>query len=222
MEALLRQARFLKGATSAHHFPEDSGVEVAFCGRSNAGKSSAINALCQQHRLAYTSKTPGRTQAINFFKLSGDFRLVDLPGYGYAKATTTVWEQWQRLTESYVARRRALCGLMLLMDVRHPLMEIDWTMLRWGQHYQLPMHVLLTKVDKVNRSTMARTLTKVASSLEQEGLHAGVQLFSTTKRVGISQAREKICAWLRDTLITARAITPTKDTPAEEGSRGQE
>ncbi len=201
MKIPLSQARFLKSAASIIDFPTDSGAEVAFCGRSNSGKSSAINALCRQKNLARTSKTPGRTQLINFFKLDGDSRLVDLPGYGYAKAPAKVQQQWQSLMEKYLIHRHALCGLILLMDIRHPLTEIDWTMIRWSEHYQLPLYILLTKVDKVNRNNMVKTLTKVTSCLEQQGFSCGVQVFSGTKQIGIAQAQEKISAWLTAALI---------------------
>lgn len=195
------QARLLKSAASIDDFPTDSGAEVAFCGRSNAGKSSAINVLCRQRNLAHVSKTPGRTQLINFFKLDGDARLVDLPGYGYAKAPAKAQQQWQRLTESYLIHRNTLCGLILLMDIRYPLMKIDWTMIRWSEHYQLPLYVLLTKVDKVNRNDKVKTLTKVASNLEQQGIISGIQVFSATKKIGLAQAREKISAWLYKALL---------------------
>lgn len=159
-----------------------------------------INVLCQQKSLARTSKTPGRTQSINFFMVDGDTRLVDLPGYGYAKAPTNVQQRWQRLTESYLLQRSSLCGLVLLMDIRHPLMEIDWTMIHWGKHYQLPLYILLTKADKIKRNDKIKTLTKVTSRLEQQGLTPGIQIFSATKRTNLAQARQKISAWLIDAL----------------------
>ena len=201
MKIPLSQARFLKSASTLRDFPNDSGAEIAFCGRSNAGKSSAINAICRQKNLARTSKTPGRTQLINFFSIDGDTRLVDLPGYGFAKAPIKVQKKWQALMESYLIHRNALCGLVLLMDIRHPLTEIDWTMVRWSEYYQLPFYILLTKVDKVNRSNSVKMLTKVTSTLEQEGIHFGVQLFSATKHVGITQAQKKISAWLTQAVI---------------------
>lgn len=201
MSLPFQQVRFLTSASSLHDFPEDAGAEVAFCGRSNAGKSSAINTICQQGNLARTSKTPGRTQLINFFRLDGDTRLVDLPGYGYAKAPAHVQRQWQGLMESYLVHRHALCGLILLMDIRHPLTEIDWTMIRWSQHYKLALHILLTKADKVGRNLMAKSLTRVTSELEQHGFHAGTQIFSATQRIGVAQVQEKISAWVSQTLV---------------------
>ena len=201
MSLPFQQAQFLKSAGSLQDFPEDTGAEVAFCGRSNAGKSSAINAICQQKNLARTSKTPGRTQLVNFFKLDGDTRLIDLPGYGYAKAPAHMQHQWQDLMESYLVHRHALCGLILLMDIRRPLTEIDWTMIRWSKHYKLALHILLTKADKVSRNAMAKSLTRVTSKLEQHEFHAGTQIFSATQRIGIAQVQEKISAWVSQTLI---------------------
>ena len=200
MSLPLQQVQFLKSAGASQDFPEDAGAEIAFCGRSNAGKSSAINAICQQHHLARTSKRPGHTQLINFFRLDGDIRLVDLPGYGYAKAPAHIQRRWQSLTESYLVHRNALCGLVLLMDIRHPLTEIDWTMVRWSKYYQLSLYILLTKADKVKRNMMVKSLTRVASDLEQHGFDAGVQVFSATQRVGIAQAQEKISVWINRAL----------------------
>jgi len=200
MSTLLTQAQFLRSASSERDFPDDIGAEIAFCGRSNAGKSSAINALCHQNSLARTSKTPGRTQLINFFRLDGDTCLVDLPGYGYAKAPAKTQKQWQQLMQSYLMYREPLCGLVLLMDIRHPLTEIDWTMIHWAQHYELALYVLLTKADKVNRNHTVKTLTQVSAKLEQEGFDCGIQTFSATKKVGIHQAQNKIVAWLESAL----------------------
>ena len=196
MSTLLSKARFLRSASTQKDFPSDIRAEIAFCGRSNAGKSSAINALCRQNNLARTSKTPGRTQLINFFKLDGDTCLVDLPGYGYAKAPAKVQQKWQQLMETYLTVREPLCGLVLLMDIRHPLTEIDWTMIHWTSYYQLPLYILLTKADKVNRNYTVKTTTLVASKLEQEGYDCGVQTFSATKQIGLNQAQNKIIDWL--------------------------
>jgi len=195
MTTILSKAQFLRSASSEKDFPNNIAAEIAFCGRSNAGKSSAINALCNQNSLARTSKTPGRTQLINFFKLDGDTCLVDLPGYGYAKAPVKVQQQWQKLMEAYLMHRKPLCGLVLLMDIRHPLTEIDWTMIRWTDHNHLPLYILLTKADKVNRNHTVKTMTQVSSKLEQEGFDCGIQTFSATKKVGLSQAQNKIRSW---------------------------
>ncbi len=201
MTTLLSKAQFLRSASSEKDFPDDIRAEIAFCGRSNAGKSSAINALCQQNSLARTSKTPGRTQLINFFKIDGDTCLVDLPGYGYAKAPVKVQQQWQRLMETYLMHRKPLCGLILLMDIRHPLTEIDWTMIRWTDHNRLPLYILLTKADKVNRNHTVKSMTLVSSKLEQEGFDCGIQAFSASKQIGLSQAQNKIRSWLDSAMI---------------------
>ncbi len=201
MTTKLSKAQFLSSASSEKDFPDEIKAEIAFCGRSNAGKSSAINALCQQNTLARTSKTPGRTQLINFFKLDGDTCLVDLPGYGYAKAPTKVQQQWQKLMEIYLLHRKPLCGLILLMDIRHPLTEIDWTMIRWTSHYKLPLYILLTKADKVNRNHTVKFMTQVSSRLEQEGFAFGIQAFSASKRIGLSQAQNKIRSWLDSAMV---------------------
>ena len=203
MKISLAQARFTKSAAALQDFPIESRAEIAFCGRSNAGKSSAINALCRQGNLARTSKTPGRTQLINFFKLQSDSHLVDLPGYGYAKAAAKVRKQWQRLVENYLVNRGPLCGLVLVMDIRNPLTEIDWTMIRWTEHYKRPLYFLLTKVDKLNKTNTAKTLSKVTSDLEQQGFNSGIQVFSATKKIGITQAEEKISTWLSQAIEKA-------------------
>ena len=201
MKNSFSKAQFLLSAAKISDFPIDQGAEIAFCGRSNAGKSSAINTLCRQNNLARTSKTPGRTQLINFFKLDADTRLVDLPGYGFAKAPQNVQQKWHALMESYLLQRKTLCGLILLMDIRHPLTEIDWTMIHWSEHYQLPIYILLTKADKLSKSQRIKSLTKVTSSLEKQGLEVGVQVFSASKQIGLKQAEEKVSSWIENALI---------------------
>ena len=201
MKNSFSKAQFLLSAAKISDFPTDQGAEIAFCGRSNAGKSSAINTLCRQNNLARTSKTPGRTQLINFFKLDADTRLVDLPGYGFAKAPQNVQQKWHALMESYLLQRKTLCGLILLMDIRHPLTEIDWTMIHWSEHYQLPIYILLTKADKLSKSQRIKSLTKVTSSLEKQGLELGVQVFSASKQIGLKQAEEKVSSWIENALI---------------------
>ena len=208
MVTILSKAQFLRSASTEKDFPVDITAEIAFCGRSNAGKSSAINTLCNQNSLARTSKTPGRTQLINFFRLDGDTCLVDLPGYGYAKAPVKVQQQWQKLMETYLIHRKPLCGLVLLMDIRHPLTKIDWTMIRWTDHNHLPLYVLLTKADKVNRNHKVKTMTQVSSKLEQEGFDCGIQTFSATKKVGLSQAQNKIRSWLDSAMTGENKKTP--------------
>ncbi|MBI1423819.1 MAG: YihA family ribosome biogenesis GTP-binding protein [Gammaproteobacteria bacterium] len=191
----LQAAHFLLSTPSLLHAPQDSGREVAFAGRSNAGKSSALNVLCNQKALARTSKTPGRTQQLVFFGVTEQVRLVDLPGYGYAKVNAQTQQQWQSLMESFLGQRQALHGIVLVMDIRHPLTEYDQQMLEWCHYHRMPVLVLLTKADKLSRGAAHNTLHSVRRELEALPL-CQVQLFSATKRTGVEEAREQICNWL--------------------------
>jgi GTP-binding protein len=168
--------------------PSDSLAEVAFAGRSNAGKSSAINTLCNHKRLAFVSKMPGRTQHLNFFRVEDGRFLVDLPGYGYARAPKTQKHVWQALIGGYLSDRAQLAGLVLIMDIRHPLTELDRSLLEWFRPSGKPVHVLLSKSDKLSRGPAAQTLLTVGAELRKMGLNASVQLFSSLKRVGVDQA----------------------------------
>jgi GTP-binding protein len=183
-------ATFLTGAWQPHQFPPDAGAEVAFAGRSNAGKSSALNAITGRRDLARTSKTPGRTQLINFFELrlepGEQRRLADLPGYGYAKVPVKMQDHWRELLERYVETRASLAGLVLVMDARRPLTDFDWRMLEWTQAQSLATHLLLTKADKVNRSEATLTLAKVRSQVHGA---ASAQLFSAVTKAGVEEAR---------------------------------
>ncbi len=190
-----RQTRFLKSARLPRDYPPDAGVEVAFAGRSNAGKSSALNVLADQRALARTSKTPGRTQLINFFSIDDARRLVDLPGYGYAKVALEIKRRWQQEMAAYLERRGSLAGLVLLMDVRHPLTEFDREMLGWCAHRDLPVHVLLTKADKLKRGPAEATRLQVRRALEALHPAASVQLFSALKRTGLEAALARLDAW---------------------------
>jgi GTP-binding protein len=182
-------AEFIKSANKRDQFVPDEGVEVAFAGRSNAGKSSALNALTGRKSLARTSKTPGRTQLVNFFSLDEKRRLVDLPGYGYAKVPEAMRRHWRTLMEAYFTGRQSLAGLVLVMDCRHPMTEFDQQMLAWTRSTGCPVHVLLTKADKLSRGAAASTLLQVRKELA--GL-ATVQLFSATKKTGVDEARERL------------------------------
>ncbi|WP_020410645.1 ribosome biogenesis GTP-binding protein YihA/YsxC [Hahella ganghwensis] len=186
-----QSARFLLSAEQLHHCPPDEGVEIAFAGRSNAGKSSALNTITQNSKLARTSKTPGRTQLINFFTLNKDqCRLVDLPGYGYAKVPRTMQEKWQRHMQQYLERRKTLAALILVMDIRHPLSEFDCSMLDWCEARELPVLVLLTKSDKLKFGAAKNTLHKVAGDLGKWTTPIDVQLFSAHTKTGIDDVRE--------------------------------
>lgn len=209
-EIIYSKARFALSAPSIRECPPETGHEVAFAGRSNAGKSSAINALTNNHRLARTSKTPGRTQLINFFSLSDTQRLVDLPGYGYAKVSRELKEQWQRDLSEYLQKRQTLRGLVLLMDIRHPLQEFDTTMLRWSNASRMPVHILLTKADKLSRSQQKNTLFKVEKELKTLGFPSdmvSVQCFSALDNIGIEELKAKLQTWL--------APEPDSNTPEE-------
>lgn len=191
-----RRAQFLTSAAKLAQAPADTGYEVAFAGRSNAGKSSAINTLCDQQGLARTSKTPGRTQLLNFFALDGERRLVDLPGYGYARVAVSIKRDWQGTLSEYLERRRCLRGLVLLMDVRHPLKDYDRQMLDWAIGIDLPVHVLLTKADKLKRGPATNVLLTTRKAVAQLGGQVSIQLFSALRRSGVDQAYQVLDRWL--------------------------
>ena len=183
----------MKGAHEPPQFVADVGSEVCFAGRSNSGKSSAINAITQRHALARISKTPGRTQLINFFELEVGRRLADLPGYGYAKVPRPLQDHWKRLLESYFKDRRSLTALFLIIDVRRGLGEQDWQMIRYARSCRRGVHLLLTKADKLSRNQASSALAKVRKEL---GAEATVQLFSATKKTGVDDARKVLRQYL--------------------------
>tara|TARA_B110000037_G_scaffold71089_1_gene85735 strand:+ start:1336 stop:1944 length:609 start_codon:yes stop_codon:yes gene_type:complete len=191
------QATFGTSAANLAACPPESLAEVAFAGRSNAGKSSAINAITNQTRLARISKTPGRTQLINFFGLAEGRFLVDLPGYGFAKVPLSVKNKWQEELEKYLRRRQVLCGLVLLSDIRHPLKEFDRMMIDWAVQGGLPLHLLLTKSDKLKRGAAQNTLLAVQKELKPFS-NVTVQLFSSLKNDGVTEVRAKLDEWLGD------------------------
>lgn len=201
---------------TAHHLsdlPPGLGPEIAFAGRSNAGKSSAINTLADHNRLAFVSKTPGRTQQINFFKLPGGAFLVDLPGYGYAKVQRDLRTHWERLLSTYLQTRGSLFGMVLIMDARHPLTELDRQMLAWFSGTGKPVHVLLTKADKLTRQEGMKTLREVRGELGRYAGNYTAQLFSSLKKQGMEEAEAVICGWLG---IVSGEI---KKAPGERGLR---
>ncbi|MGR9044537.1 MAG: ribosome biogenesis GTP-binding protein YihA/YsxC [Gammaproteobacteria bacterium] len=195
MNPLYHQARFINSAPHLRDAPEDKGLEVAFAGRSNAGKSSAINTLTMQKSLARISKTPGRTQMLNFFAITDDKRFVDLPGYGYAKVPLQVKKKWHKMMEDYLSNRRALCGIVLVMDVRHPLTDFDWQMVEWCRHANLPLHILLTKADKLKFGAAKNTLLTVRKALSETGISVSMQLFSALKKVGVDEVHDLLDLW---------------------------
>jgi GTP-binding protein len=193
-----RGASFMTSAAKLSQCPPDEGWEVAFAGRSNAGKSSAINSLTGNNKLAKTSKTPGRTQLINFFRLSENQRLVDLPGYGFAKVPQAVKREWTKQLEYYLQRRRSLRGLVLMMDVRHPMQEFDQQMLAWALAASMPVHILLTKADKLKRGPAKSTLLQVRAKLKDQEELVSAQLFSALKHIGREELVEVLDGWLTD------------------------
>ena len=197
----LRRAEFLMSAPKLNLCVEDTGYEVAFAGRSNAGKSSAINALTNQKQLARASKRPGRTQMINFFSLGNpDQRLVDLPGYGYAAVPESMKIVWQKELENYLIHRQSLQGLVLLMDIRHPLQHFDVMMLEWAYSRQLFVHVLLTKSDKLNRGPASQVLIDVQQQLRKMKLNFSIQLFSSMNKQGLEELASVMAGRLNYTL----------------------
>ena len=205
MNPYYRSAHFLKSAALLSQSPPDSGIEVAFAGRSNAGKSSALNTLCGQKNLARASKTPGRTQLLNFFALDESRRLVDLPGYGYAKVAESVKRQWQQSLADYIEHRECLRGLILLMDIRHPLKAFDLQMLQWNTHHGLPTHILLTKADKLKTGAAKSTLLKVRRELSDRP-EITLQLFSALKHQGLDECHRVLDIWFE-----LDAETPPED-----------
>ena len=192
---LFSQATFFTTVNHLHDLPQHGGKEVAFAGRSNAGKSSAINTLANYTRLAHTSKTPGRTQHLNYFDLGGNSFLVDLPGYGYAKVPPDIKAHLENLLSEYLQTREALCGLVVIMDARHPLTELDEQMLTWFAPTAKPVHVLLTKSDKLSRQQATMTLNRVKLHLTEHFPFCSVQLFSSLKKIGVEEAEAVIAGW---------------------------
>jgi GTP-binding protein len=193
-------AEFLTTAAEWRQLPADGAPEVAFAGRSNSGKSSAINALAQRTRLAYVSRTPGRTQHINFFRAPSGALLADLPGYGYAEVPANVRRHWKMFLARYLAERAPLVGLVLMMDARHPLTGLDRQMLDWFLPTGRPVQALLTKADKLSaveqRQALDRSRRALAELYGASAAGVGVQLFSATRRVGLAEAERAIGAWL--------------------------
>ncbi len=191
-----RPAQFLTSAAELRQLPADSGAEIAFAGRSNAGKSSALNTICDQIGLARTSKTPGRTQLLNVFVLDTDRRLVDLPGYGYAKVPVAIRDRWHKLIDSYLRERVSLRGVVLIMDSRHPLKEFDQQMLVYCRDIGLACHCLLTKADKLSRGEAASTLLLVRKEITALGSNATAQTFSSLAKTGLDEARATLIGLL--------------------------
>ncbi|TXH68090.1 MAG: YihA family ribosome biogenesis GTP-binding protein [Thiothrix sp.] len=205
MNHYYQQASFVQSATTPKTLPKESGLEIAFAGRSNSGKSSTINRVCSQKSLARTSKTPGRTQLINFFTLPEGQLLVDLPGYGYAKVPENLKIQWQKFIEAYLTTRGTLKGLILVMDIRHPMTVFDQGLLAWAAHRQLPVHVLLNKADKLSRGAVQNTLLAVRKELSQYASPVTVQAFSASGGLGLEELWAKLDEWFERELKESTA-----------------
>ena len=210
----LRHLAFLTTVANLRQLPDDSLAEVAFAGRSNAGKSSAINTLANHTRLAHTSKTPGRTQHLNFFTVVPGRFLVDLPGYGFAKAPEEIRGQWDSLIGPYLAKRDALKGLVMIMDARRPMTELDCRLIDWFAPTGRPIHILLSKADKLTRQEQAKAIRETRGFLKNWTVPVSVQLFSSLKKTGVDEADELIGSWLglNDSAV-AKKEPPGKGMP---------
>ncbi|MFH4589150.1 ribosome biogenesis GTP-binding protein YihA/YsxC [Vibrio alginolyticus] len=195
-----QNTHFITSAPDIRHLPEDEGVEIAFAGRSNAGKSSALNRLTNQKSLAKTSKTPGRTQLINLFKVEEGCHIVDLPGYGFAQVPVEMKNKWQKSLGEYLQKRECLKGLVVLMDIRHPMKDLDQQMIFWAIDSHIPVQVLLTKADKLKSGARKQTLLKVRKQVETFGGDVSVNVFSSLKGLGVDQLRAKLDTWFAPAL----------------------
>lgn len=213
---LFQKAVFHTTVAHLRDLPQDAVCEVAFAGRSNAGKSSAINTLAGRVRLAFVSKTPGRTQHLNYFTLEAGKYLVDLPGYGYAKAPEAIRAQWEGLIGPYLQGRSPLVGLVIIMDSRRPLTDLDWRMIEWFRPTGRPIHILLSKADKMSRQEQTKTLRAVKAELAKCGEGFTVQLFSSLKKTGVEEAEAVIAGWLGMALPEPKAA-PAKPAPKTKG-----
>jgi GTP-binding protein len=191
-----RKAKFLTSVASIKQLPDGDSLEVAFAGRSNAGKSSVINALCDNKGLAKTSRTPGRTRLINYFSLDEKRNLVDLPGYGYAKVPLAMKQDWERLLEQYLQQTAQLQGVVIIMDIRHPMKTFDTHMLDWCRHFGLRSHILLTKADKLKKGPQKSALLHTKKQLEKDGYNSSIQTFSALNKTGLDELVAVMNTWL--------------------------
>ncbi|RBQ33969.1 YihA family ribosome biogenesis GTP-binding protein [Rahnella aquatilis] len=189
---------FVMSAPDIRHLPSDAGIEVAFAGRSNAGKSSALNTLTQQKSLARTSKTPGRTQLINLFEVKPGIRLVDLPGYGYAEVPEEMKRKWQRALGEYLQMRNSLKGLVVLMDIRHPLKDLDQQMIQWAVDEGTPVMLLLTKADKLASGARQAQIKMVREAVKEFMGDIQVEAFSSPKKMGVDKLSDKLNTWFSE------------------------
>lgn len=190
-----QKTHFLLSAADINQLPDDVGIEIAFIGRSNSGKSSVLNQLTQNKQLARKSKTPGRTQLINVFIINDTNRLIDLPGYGFAKVPVEIKYKWERLLDAYLSTRTSLRGLILVMDSRHPMKDLDQNILHWANRCRLPVHILLNKADKLSQLAIKQTLQKVSRDIKEFGNEVSFQEFSALKGTGVNTLRKKLTQW---------------------------
>ncbi len=198
-----QNTHFITSAPDIRHLPEDEGIEIAFAGRSNAGKSSSLNRLTNQKNLAKTSKTPGRTQLINLFKVTDNCHIVDLPGYGFAQVPLEMKQKWQKSLGEYLQKRQCLKGLVVLMDIRHPLKDLDQQLIIWAVECGIPVQVLLTKADKLKSGARKAQLLEVRQKATEFGGEVNVDLFSSLSGIGVDILRNKLDQWFAPALIAA-------------------
>ena len=191
-----QKTHFITSAPDINHMPPDDGIEVAFAGRSNAGKSTSLNRLTNQKRLAKTSKTPGRTQLINVFQVEEGRRIIDLPGYGFAQVPLEMKKKWQKALGEYLQKRESLKGLVVLMDIRHPMKDLDQELIYWAADCQIPVLVLLTKADKLKKGPCQSTLLKIREASLAFCGDVQVEVFSALKGMGVDKLRAKLDSWL--------------------------
>lgn len=196
-----RNTHFITSAPDIRHLPDDTGIEIAFAGRSNAGKSSSINRLCDQKALVKTSKTPGRTQLINLFKVDDGCHIVDLPGYGFAQVPLELKKKWQKSLGEYLQKREQLKGLVVLMDIRHPMKDLDQELIYWAVESQLPVLALLTKCDKLKSGARKAQLLKIQEASMAFCGDVEVELYSSLRGIGVDKLRNKLNQWYGDAMV---------------------
>lgn len=211
-----QNTHFITSAPDIRHLPEDVGVEIAFAGRSNAGKSSALNRLTNQKSLAKTSKTPGRTQLINLFKVADNCHIVDLPGYGFAQVPLEMKKKWQKSLGEYLQKRESLKGLVVLMDIRHPMKDLDQQLIYWAVEVNIPVLVLLTKADKLKQGARKAQLLKIREASMAFCGDVQVETFSSLKGLGVDQLRNKLDTWFAPALLMNQELMNAEETELEE------
>lgn len=209
-------AAFRISAPDISHLTDDSGIEIAFAGRSNAGKSSALNTLTRQKNLARTSKTPGRTQLINVFEIEAGKRLIDLPGYGFAKVPYEVKQKWQKALGEYLQKRQSLKGIVVLMDIRHPLKDLDKQLIQWAIDSEIPVLALLTKSDKLKQGARSKAVKDVKKAVEEFDGDVTVRAFSSLKHTGLDEVKNILAEWYAQEPATGEEVAEDEDEFAED------